>query len=458
MKRFKLMLKELCLILAAVLLLPVFAGCAGNNSDTQQEAQSSGQPSQSAPAEQPYKGKTLNVWLIKSFSEQANALLQERFEQFGDVNGADVNVEIYSSADINKKFSAALEAKALPDICMTQQVSAYPYINSDVFVPMNDLIDEVEKNTGEFIIKNLCYVDDKAFMIPFYNSIQMLFYRKDLLKQAGYDAPPATWSEFREIARAVTEKTGVYGAGIGCGVNDEDGEAVMNYMLWGNGGGIYKDGKINIENNQLLKGVLENYVGMYTDDKSIPESAISWDASGNNTGYLAGQVAMVINTTTIINSLDEPGMEDLKSNTGVAEIPAGTEGRYLPGSNVGFSVCKTEQTDMAFAALRSIYDINWYNRYTEKVVPVCGPVLKRSLEEPVWDDEVNAQIAESLQYKTNYWSHPNYELGALMTSTAVYNQKLLCQTMQSILTQNVSIDAALKELQKTVDKIAAEYK
>jgi len=197
---------------------------------------------------------------------------------------------------------------------------------------------------------------------------------------------------------------------------------------------------------------------MYTVDKSIPESAISWDASGNNKGYLAGQVAMIVNTTSLISSLQEAGMEELKNNTGVAPIPAGTAGRFLPGSNVGFSICETGQTDMAFAALETIYDINWYNRYIEKVVPVCGPVLKKSLDDAIWNEETNRTIADSLKYKTHYWSNPNYELYALLASTDVYNQRFFCQAIQNILTKNVSIENALNELQTSIEKITANYK
>lgn len=403
------------------------------------------------------ESKTLDVWLQKSFSEEANSLLQERFEEFGTKNNVEVNVEIYSSSNIKQKFSAAVEAKELPDIYMTQQVSSFPFLDADIFEDMSGLISTVEKNSGEFVIKDLCYLDDKAFMIPFYNSVQMMFYRKDLLKEAGYDAPPTTWDELRTIAKDVTEKTGVSGCGIGCGVNDEDGEGTLNYILWGNGGGLYQDGKLTAVGNEKLKETLNFYTELYNVDKSIPQSAITWDASGNNTAYMAGQVAMVFNTTTVVNALKKDGMEELRANTGVAPIPAGTEGRFLPSSNVGFAVCKTGNSDVAFSALEMIYDETWYRQYIDMVAPVCAPALKNCMDTETWSEGDNKIIADCVQYKTHYWSEPDYSLTALRVGTDVYNQKLLCQTLQKILANNVSVDDALEELQGEFDQITEKY-
>ena len=409
-----------------------------------------------APDPASFEGRELNVWLLKSFSEDANNLLAARFEEFGEENGVSVNVELYSSADMGQKFSAAVEADQLPDIYMTQQVSSYPFLDTGVFSDMSDFIDEIEAESGEFLIKSQCYVDGKAILVPFYNSIQMMFYRTDLLEQAGYTEPPATWEEARQIAKDVTEKTGVYGLGVGCGV-DEDGEGVLNYMLWGNGGGIFMDGAPQAVGNEKLKEVLTNYVDMYNEDKSIPESAITWDESGNNTAYLAGQVAIVFNTTTLINALKGEGLEEINENTGVAPIPAGTEGRFLPGSNVGFVICNTDNTDVADAALRTVYDLDWYNQYIELVAPVCAPALKECLNNPVWSEGVNKTIMDCVVYKTNYWSNPDYSLRGMRIGTDIYNQKLLCQTAQKMIADGVTVDKALESLQVELDKINSNY-
>ncbi len=57
-------------------------------------------------------------------------------------------------------------------------------------------------------------VDGALYGIPWYVDTRVMFYRRDLLKKAGYDHPPATWAEWVEAMRRVKALGGVteYGA------------------------------------------------------------------------------------------------------------------------------------------------------------------------------------------------------------------------------------------------------
>ena len=53
---------------------------------------------------------------------------------------------------------------------------------------------------------------DKIYGVPFDSGVTALFYRKDLIEQAGYteaDMQDITWEKYIEIGKAVKEKTGV---------------------------------------------------------------------------------------------------------------------------------------------------------------------------------------------------------------------------------------------------------
>lgn len=51
-------------------------------------------------------------------------------------------------------------------------------------------------------------VDGVAYGIPWYVDTRVLFYRKDLLRDAGYDAMPKTWSEWRAAMEAIKRRGG----------------------------------------------------------------------------------------------------------------------------------------------------------------------------------------------------------------------------------------------------------
>jgi multiple sugar transport system substrate-binding protein len=51
-------------------------------------------------------------------------------------------------------------------------------------------------------------IDGAVFGVPWYVDTRLLFYRKDLLSQAGFNAPPKTWDEWRKMLAAIKAKVG----------------------------------------------------------------------------------------------------------------------------------------------------------------------------------------------------------------------------------------------------------
>lgn len=51
-------------------------------------------------------------------------------------------------------------------------------------------------------------VDGTLFGVPWYVDTRLLFYRKDLLAQAGFNAPPQTWDEWRQMLMAIKARVG----------------------------------------------------------------------------------------------------------------------------------------------------------------------------------------------------------------------------------------------------------
>jgi multiple sugar transport system substrate-binding protein len=51
-------------------------------------------------------------------------------------------------------------------------------------------------------------IDGELFGIPWYVDTRLLFYRTDIMKEAGFDAPPTTWDEWREMLAAIKQVVG----------------------------------------------------------------------------------------------------------------------------------------------------------------------------------------------------------------------------------------------------------
>src|SRR5262249_53751264 len=51
-------------------------------------------------------------------------------------------------------------------------------------------------------------VDGQAYGVPWYVDTRVLFYRKDILKRAGYDSIPGTWDEWQRSMAAIKRVEG----------------------------------------------------------------------------------------------------------------------------------------------------------------------------------------------------------------------------------------------------------
>ncbi len=105
-----------------------------------------------------------------------------------------------------RKVRATIPTGELPDLVVAYESMVAEYIESEAVVALDDYIADPEIGLSKeslddifpSILANNRYpaYGDKYYTFPFTKSILMLYYNADLLKQAGFDAPPKTWPEF----------------------------------------------------------------------------------------------------------------------------------------------------------------------------------------------------------------------------------------------------------------------
>lgn len=106
---------------------------------------------------------------------------------------------------------AAFRAQQQPNIIQIFDAGAATIINAPgATIPVADLMAE---HAGGFdsddYIEGVRYFyadsDGKMIGMPFNSSTPLLYYNKDILAEAGFDAPPATWEEFEAMAPAIKD-------------------------------------------------------------------------------------------------------------------------------------------------------------------------------------------------------------------------------------------------------------
>jgi len=125
----------------------------------------------------------------------------------------DVRVDVQQIPWIaaHEKLLTAFAADALPDLCQLGNTwipefaalhslePLQPYVDASSTIDANDYFPGIWATN---------VIDDKLYGIPWYVDTRLLFYRRDLLAQAGYDHPPQNWAEWEQQMAAIKRVRG----------------------------------------------------------------------------------------------------------------------------------------------------------------------------------------------------------------------------------------------------------
>lgn len=147
-----------------------------------------------------------------------------------------------------------------------------------------------------------------------------LFYNADKLAAAGYDAPPATWEEFIEIAKATTVRSGnrFEEVGYGFAPTGQDHHVVREVLIRQFGGQPYSDDNLTVTYDDEAG---TQALAFYTDFVTEHEFAVPEFVPGNN-GYRDGfrvleNIAMIIDGSFAIGDVQRLA----EFEWGVTELP-----------------------------------------------------------------------------------------------------------------------------------------
>src|ERR671914_41668 len=121
----------------------------------------------------------------------------------------------------------------LGDVIWTAQLAESGWIS--------DLSDRfTESQRKEFLpgsVEAITY-KGKAFGMPWFTDTGLLYYRKDLLQESGFDGPPKTWDELKQMTRKVRENAGLKYGFVFQGAAYEGGVCNGMEFIWTHGGEV----------------------------------------------------------------------------------------------------------------------------------------------------------------------------------------------------------------------------
>lgn len=303
--------------------------------------------------------KTITVW---AWDDNFNvAVMKEAAEVYAQTNpDANVNVDVVSLSkeDVYVKLQTALAGggSGLPDIVLLEDYVSGKYLNTfpGSFV---DLTDKFDYSQFLQFKVDAVTVDGKTYAVPFDTGATALYYRSDLIQEAGYtdeDMQDLTWDEFIEIGKDVTEKTGVQMI-----VEIANNKTTLVRAIMQSCGLWYFDeeGNINIKNNEALKAAFEIILKMKEEGILYEAESTEGRAGALNNGT----VASVVNAPWFISSIKQA--EDQSGLWKAARIPrVSTLENSINASNIGGSswyvLENSEEKEEAIDFLQKVWEGN----------------------------------------------------------------------------------------------------
>ncbi|TCN39377.1 carbohydrate ABC transporter substrate-binding protein (CUT1 family) [Shinella granuli] len=185
----------------------------------------------------PFAGSVVNILLPHASQFRAH---EKRFAEFEELTGIKAVYNYVPYAQVRDKIAAEAVAGSSNYDVVCYQDSWGPSL-SLYLEPIDAWLarDGVDMNSYPQAYKLGSEIGGKVFGLPIRGHPQMLFYRKDLLAEAGVE-PPATWEDLVTAAKAVQDKSGVSGLAMyyGKGNGQQNLFLWLNY-LWGKGGDLF---------------------------------------------------------------------------------------------------------------------------------------------------------------------------------------------------------------------------
>jgi multiple sugar transport system substrate-binding protein len=371
----------------------------------------------------------LVFWLQPNFNKTADDLLVDQTMAFAKSAGLkDSEVEILKvpGGEVAARMAAALEANSPPDVTRVNEPDMARWKVGGHLVDVTSIVDkmrQVEGGINESVMV-LPETDGVYYGAPMGLNPQAGHVRLDILEKAGYSDFPTTWEAFIEAALKIN-KPPFYAYGMALGLTPSDSLVDIMSVIWPYGGALVDEqGRPAFDSQGAVDGfALIN--AMYNEHKIIPRGSLSWDNSGNNKAFQSGQVAYVLNPTSIYSSLIKDSSPFLDS-VGLFSPPGGPAGRHRSLYTDYYGVFKQSPSqELAKGLIEHFVEPKNYSQFIVEAGGRYFPSYLSMTKDPFWTSRpVFADLIKTVEEgHTLYWPGALSEaLGEVVTQNVVQKE------------------------------------
>ena len=248
-------------------------------------------------AEQPFKpeaGAKLRFLRWSKFLEAENKATTDAINAFSRVTGVEVHIENEWQDDIQTKAAVAVNVGSGPDVAWT--LNATSHLFPDKLLDVTDVAEHISSKYGGWypIVETYGKSGDRWIAIPSILVGVLPTYRVSWVKEAGFDKFPTDSEGFFKLCLQL-HKIG-HPAGFAFGHATNDGTCWCHWLLWSHGGRMVDEqNRVAINSPETIRA-LDYARAIYG---TLVAGTLSWNDASNNKAFLAGEVSLTDNSSSI---------------------------------------------------------------------------------------------------------------------------------------------------------------
>ena len=311
--------------------------------------------------------------------QQAGPTVDEMNAIVGEFNKANPNIKVeieYVAYDpLHDKITTAMSSTPPAyDVFLVDDIWYAEFAKAGYVM---DATDRITKDMRDKIFPaawDITTVGGKVYGMPWLLDEKYFYYNENLLKQAGFDAPPKTWEELETQAKAIKEQGIVEYPIVWSWGQYEAAICDWVTLLYGNGGSLVDDKGAPAFNNEIGVKTL-NWMLKTIDEGVSNPASISYVEEDVRNVFSQGKAVFATNWVYMYNLVNfDKEQSQVTGQIKMALMPAfegsGVESSSINGS-MGFSVAATSPNkDAAWKYVEFLTSEDVQNRYSAGLLPM----------------------------------------------------------------------------------------
>ena len=265
------------------------------------------------------------VTVAMHYNQEQAAPLLACFERYAEETGTEVEYQQLSYRDYLQTVLTSRLGGQAPDVYHLYSIWGAQMAENGVLAePPAEIAQFVNEQYAAGTV-GAATIDGTLYGVPTEVSVYMLVSNMELLRAAGYDAPPSTWDELREIAGAVTTRNDqgrIETAGFAFADSGAGSVHPFYALMFSKGAEVYGDGfsEANLDSPEAQEALSEM--------ASLVSEGIT-DKSVDGFDFPAGGIGMIVMANWMESSIREGFGDAFDEAVAVSPIPAGDDWRTL---------------------------------------------------------------------------------------------------------------------------------